>query len=102
MKSTLKQLSPNISIDKIQESDDVIYVYCHQKNRSTICPKCNEKISSVHSIHSRKIQDLPFQGKTLFLIPKVRHFHCRKCNLYLRKNLNMLLKQHIKLKGLLN
>ena len=31
MKSTLKQLSPNISIDKIQESDDVIYVYCHQK-----------------------------------------------------------------------
>ena len=65
-----------------------------------LCPKCNEKISSVHSIHSRKIQDLPVQGKTVFLIPKVRHFHCRKCNLIFTEELEYASKTAHKTKRL--
>lgn len=29
MRSTFKQLSPNLVIDKIDDNDDAFYVHCH-------------------------------------------------------------------------
>lgn len=102
MRSTFKQLSPNLMIDKIDDSDDAFYVHCHLKNKFSICPKCGNKISSIHSIHTRKIQDLPIQCKTVFLLVNVRHFNCRKCKCIYTEELEFASKASHKTKRLLD
>lgn len=102
MRSTLKQLSNHIVIDKIEDTESNIRVSCHLNNRSVICPKCNKKITSVHSIHTRKIQDLPVQNKTVFLVLQVRHFNCRHCKNIFTEELTFAAKTAHKTNRLLN
>ena len=102
MRRTFKQLSPNLAIDKIDDNDDAFYVHCHLKNKFSICPKCGNKISSIHSIHTRKIQDLPIQCKTVFLLVNVRHFNCIKCKYIYTEELEFASKTSHKTKRLLD
>ena len=99
MRSTFKQLSPNLMIDKIDDNDDAFYVHCHLKNKFSICPKCGNKISSIHSMHTRKIQDLPIQCKTVFLLINVRR---RKCKYIYTEELEFTSKTSHKTKRLLD
>ena len=89
-------------IDKIDDNDDAFYVHCHLKNKFSICPKCGNKISSIHSMHTRKIQDLPIQCKTVFLLVNVRHFNCRKCKYIYTEELEFTSKTSHKTKRLLD
>ena len=53
-------------------------------------------------MHTRKIQDLPIQCKTVFLLVNVRHFNCRKCKYIYTEELEFASKTSHKTKRLLD
>lgn len=79
MKESIRELDKNIVVEKIEFKDNKYYVKTHLKNKYTVCPFCNERTKSIHSIHTRKIQDIPSQNHTVFLDLVVRNFKCKNC-----------------------
>jgi len=79
MKESIRELDKNLVVEKIELKNGVYYVNSHMKNKFMVCPYCGKKTKSIHSIHNRKIQDLPSQNHTVYINISVRHFHCRAC-----------------------
>ncbi|MGL9814901.1 transposase family protein [Enterococcus sp. DIV0098] len=61
----------------IVESDEMInshyFIHCHVKDHCCACPRCGQLSTRVHAYYDRVIQDLPINGKSVYL--KIR---CRK------------------------
>lgn len=79
MKESIHELDKNIVVEKIKFNDNKYYVNAHLKNKYVVCPFCGNRVKSIHSTHTRKIQDIPVQNHTVFINITVRQFNCRNC-----------------------
>lgn len=72
----IKELDSDLEVTKSELKDGVIYIYCEHKQCETCCPYCNHMSNSVHSLYTRKIQDLPIQSHKVQLIINVKKYFC--------------------------
>ncbi len=68
---------PQLGIDQIEISQELITLIAHVEASEACCPLCGYESSRVHSRYRRTLQDLPCVGKTLRLVVQVRRFLCR-------------------------
>ncbi len=70
----LKELDTNLVIQKIEQSDKILYLYCHIDCTIVKCNYCSTQSHSIHSKYTRTISDLPIQNyqvKLIITIPKL-------------------------------
>lgn len=83
----LKSLDKNIVVDNIVETKTKVKFHAHMMYKYCVCPICNNRTKSVHSIHMRHIQDLPIHNKTTYINLETRHMHCRECGKIFTENM---------------
>lgn len=59
--------------------DDIIFVKLEAKNTSAFCPRCGDESHHLHQNHRRLVQDLPWNGKEVYLQINSRQFKCENC-----------------------
>jgi len=72
----IKQLidMPNLALQEIAYSENIIRIYASVKSRRSRCPSCGKYSNRVHDYYYRTISDLPvFQNRTIILL-KTRKF----------------------------
>jgi zinc-finger of transposase IS204/IS1001/IS1096/IS1165 len=69
-------LPPNLAVDRLLPADDPLVVETHSTNPSAKCPLCDHLSFRRHSSYSRRLADLPWQGRRVELRLRVRRFRC--------------------------
>jgi len=60
----------------IDESDDGLVLWVRSKERPR-CPSCSGSEVTYHSTYTRRLRDLPWQGRPVRIQVQVRRFRCR-------------------------
>jgi Transposase and inactivated derivatives len=66
-----------LEVESEEKVDDHYLIYCQLKNDTCACPTCKENSSYVHAYYDRVVQDLPINGKSVYLKIKCRKFLCK-------------------------
>lgn len=74
MKEYIKTLDKNLKYIKHELIDDVYYIYCETKTKEFKHPEKNIKTKSIKHRYTRNVDDIPFNGKKVRLIIKVKVF----------------------------
>jgi transposase len=69
---------PGFSIEQITLADRVITVLAQSQTRRASCAVCASLSSRVHSQYERTLSDLPWSGRTVRLVIRVRRFFCQQ------------------------
>lgn len=69
--------------------DDLILVKLEAKDKSATCPRCGCKSHKLHQNHEHIVQDLPWNGKAVYLQINSRQFKCDKCGKPFTETLEM-------------
>lgn len=62
-----------------KENESEIVVEVVKSLSYAVCPRCGESTNKVHQYKERPIEDMPIQGKKLWLQIKQRRFKCLSC-----------------------
>ncbi|GEP73334.1 hypothetical protein LRA02_22020 [Lentilactobacillus rapi] len=76
MEELIGQLDANLKVDNLQINHQTIEFWIHSKNSESPCPKCHQYSQKIHGHYIHTIQDLPIQGKTVYLHINVKRFQC--------------------------
>lgn len=68
---------PNFHCTSYKEKDGCYYFRGKLKPSSCLCPTCQKKSVTVHSLYSKTVQDLPISGKPVFVVVNARRFKCK-------------------------
>lgn len=74
MKEYIKTLDKNLKYVKHELVDDTYYIYCETKTKEFKHPEKDIKTKSVKHRYTRNVDDIPFNGKKVRLIIKVKVF----------------------------
>lgn len=66
----------DIEIEKVEEFDNSIHIYCQLIRKPHKCPCCNKITNTVHDYREQVIKDIPAFGKHLFIHLKKRRYRC--------------------------
>jgi Transposase and inactivated derivatives len=66
-----------LTVEFEEKMDDYYLIHCSLKNDTCACPTCKENSSFVHAYYDRVIQDLPINGKSVYLKIRCRKFLCK-------------------------
>lgn len=89
IKKILK-LSENISIIKIENTDNRIMISIKSNKKKVRCPHCNQFSSRIHDyLKPSRIDYLNIAGMNTYLIAYKRRFECSKCNKSFTENLGL-------------
>ena len=66
-----------LTVEFEEKMDDYYLINCSLKNDTCACPTCKENSSFVHAYYDRVIQDLPINGKPVYLKIRCRKFLCK-------------------------
>ena len=77
MEGLLTPLDKNLYVDCCRITDDEIIFDVSSNSNSMSCPGCGHISTSIHDFYLTRIQDLPIQGKTVYLNLLVRRFKCQ-------------------------
>ena len=71
----------HVIFNNVNVSEDGITARAMDARRTSKCPCCGKRSSSVHSFYSRSVSTLPIHGKKVEITAIVRRFRCRnpKC-----------------------
>lgn len=69
---------PGFSIEQITLANGVIAVLAQSHTIQASCPVCASLSSHVHSRYERILSDLPWGGRTVRLVVRIRRFFCRQ------------------------
>jgi transposase len=69
--------------------DDLIFVKLEAKDKSATCPRCGCKSHKLHQNHEHLVQDMPWNGKAVYLQINSRQFKCDKCGKPFTETLEM-------------
>lgn len=82
MKKYIEKLSKNLDYLSHEENDNSIIITVSSNQNKARCPYCKEYSNSVNTRYYRKIQDLPYKGKTVYIRIKHKIYDClnENCN----------------------
>ena len=76
----------DIEIEKIEEFDNSIHLFCHLKRKPHKCPCCGELTDKVHDYREQVIKDIPAFGKFFYIHLKKRRYSCSCGKRFFEKN----------------
>jgi len=76
MKDIIKLLDENLTYLEHQITGDYIVITVESNRDEVSCPYCGKTSSRVHSTYGRSFQDLPIQGKKVFINIINRKYFC--------------------------
>jgi transposase len=65
-----------LTVDRLLPAPDHIILITRSTGDRAACPLCHQPSARVHSSYSRRLADLPWQGRILYLHLRVRRFRC--------------------------
>ena len=77
MEELLKSLDPALELLDERIEKESIELHVKRNTLKETCPYCGEESGSVHSVHRKRIHDLPVQEKLLTLVLERRIFFCK-------------------------
>lgn len=69
-------LDPQLYVENCEITDHRIIFNITSTSDHAYCPECRQPSSRVHDSYATDIQDLPIQGKTVYLHLMIRRFKC--------------------------
>ena len=76
MRDIIRLLDENLEYTEHKVNGDCITVYASSNRKGARCPFCAEASSRVHSTYERSFQDLPIQGKKVYIVIINRKYFC--------------------------
>ena len=80
MKDIIEILDENLKYIEHQIDGDYIEVIVESRRDEVSCPDCRTLSSRIHSTYSRSFQDLPIQGKKVYIKIDNRKYFCDEQN----------------------
>jgi len=80
MREIIAMLDENLNYLTHQLYEDYIVVVVESSRDEVVCPYCGKTSSRIHSIYERSFQDLPIQGKKVFISIINRKYFCDNCD----------------------
>src|SRR5512142_3258032 len=65
-----------MAVDCLRPAGNHLVLETHSTTASAVCPLCDQPSTRRHSTYSRRLADLPWQGRTVELHLRVRRFRC--------------------------
>jgi hypothetical protein len=65
-----------LTVDRVLPTPDHILLIARSRSTGAVCPLCGGTSSRVHSFYSRRLADLPWQGRVVELQVRTRRFRC--------------------------
>jgi transposase len=65
-----------LTVDRLLPAPDRILLIARSRGTSAACPLCGGTSTRVHSFYSRRLADLPWQGRIVELQVRTRRFRC--------------------------
>src|SRR3954463_9471143 len=75
-RSLLPLVPSGLTVDRLLPTPDRILLIARSRSTSAACPSCGGTSSRVHSFYSRRLADLPWQGRVVELQVRTRRFRC--------------------------
>lgn len=69
-------ISPELSIVQILLQAEIVVLVTRPKRATSFCPSCGAETSRVHSHYTRRLTDLPWQGRVVEIRLHARRFRC--------------------------
>jgi transposase len=69
-----------LTVDRLLPTPDRLLLIARSSSASAACPSCGGASTRPHSCYSRRLADLPWQGRVVELHVRVRRFRCTNCN----------------------
>ncbi len=66
----------DIEIEKIEETDNSIHLFCHLKLKPHKCPCCGELTDKIHDYREQVIKDIPAFGKFFYIHLRKKRYRC--------------------------
>lgn len=66
----------DIEVEKIEEIDNSIHIFCHLSRKAHRCPCCSALTDKIHDYREQVIKDIPAFGKRIFIHLKKRRYRC--------------------------
>ena len=76
----------DIEIEKIEENDNSIHIFCHLRKQVHKCPCCSALTDKIHDYREQVIKDIPAFGKMIFIHLKKRRYRCSCGKRFSEKN----------------
>ena len=76
----------DIELEKIEEIDNYIHLFCHLKQNPHKCPCCGKLTDKVHDYREQVIKDIPAFGKFFFIHLRKRRYRCSCGKRFFEKN----------------
>lgn len=77
-KRLLPIIPDGLCVGHVLPEPDRITIFVRPRHWSVPCPCCHAPSSRVHSLHERRLADLPWQGRPVILRLQARRFLCRE------------------------
>jgi len=77
MKEIIKMLDEKLRYINHEIEEKTIRVRVKSKRKKAECPYCGERSEKAHSKSTRKLQDLPIQGKKVIIEIERRKYKCK-------------------------
>jgi transposase len=72
----LSLVPSGLTVDQLLPTPDRFLVIARSSSASAACPSCGGASTRAHSSYSRRLADLPWQGRIVELHVRVRRFRC--------------------------
>jgi transposase len=72
----LSLVPSGLTVDRLLPAPDRILLLARSHSTSAACPLCGGSSTRAHSFYSRRLADLPWQGRIVELQVRVRRFRC--------------------------
>ena len=76
----------DVEIEKIEEIDNTVHIYCQLKRKMHHCPHCSAKTDKIHDYRQQVIKDIPAFGKRILIHLKKRRYRCACGKRFAEKN----------------
>jgi len=76
----------DIELEKIEEIDNSIHLFCHLKRKPHKCPCCGKLTDKVHDYREQVIKDIPAFGKFFYIHLRKRRYRCSCGKRFFEKN----------------
>jgi transposase len=73
-------LPPGLVLEAVEVTPDTITISARREGSTGHCPSCGVSSALVHSVHRRRVLDLPAHGRAVELHVRIRRFRCPAAN----------------------
>lgn len=79
---------PSLQVLGVVIEQHTINISCELTSKSCKCSNCGALCEQVHQSYERRLRDLNIAAREVYLIVKVRQFHCKNCKSYFSEPLD--------------